>query len=77
LVEKDYRFSGPDGECTFLDLFGRKSQLVICYFMFGSGWKEGCKSCSFWADQNDTVATDIAARDVAFTVVSRAPWQEF
>lgn len=29
LVEKDYRFSGQDGECTFLDLFGRKSQLVI------------------------------------------------
>jgi len=77
LVEKDYSFSGPDGECTLLDLFGSKSQLVIYHFMYGPGWEEGCKSFSFWADQYDTVANHIAARDVALAVVSRASWQEF
>jgi predicted dithiol-disulfide oxidoreductase (DUF899 family) len=76
LVEKDYSFSGPDGEHTLLDFFDRNSQLEIDHFMCSPGWEEGCKSCSFWADQYDTVANHIAARDVALAVVSRASWQE-
>ena len=76
-VETTYQFSGPDGDVTLAELFGDKSQLVIYHFMYGPGWQEGCKSCSFWADQYDTISTHIAARDVALAVVSRAPWQEF
>jgi len=76
-VEADYQFGGPDGDVTLAELFGDKSQLVIYHFMYGPGWEEGCKSCSFWADQYDSISTHIAARDLALAVVSRAPWQEF
>ena len=28
-VEKDYRFEGPDGQASLLDLFERRRQLVV------------------------------------------------
>ena len=30
--------------------FDGRSQLMVHHFMFGPDWEEGCKSCSFWAD---------------------------
>ena len=41
--------------------------------MFGPEWEQGCKSCAFWADSFDHMAPHLAARDVAFAAVSRAP----
>src|SRR5579859_537859 len=73
LVEKPYLFSGPDGPLTLGDLFGRRSQLVIYHFMFGSDWEEGCPHCSFWADQFDGIDVHLSQRDVTLTAVSRAP----
>jgi predicted dithiol-disulfide oxidoreductase (DUF899 family) len=75
-VEKDYVFEGPNGKVPFADLFGDKSQLLIYHFMFGPGWKDGCPHCSFWADHYDSVNLHIGQRDIAFVVVSRAPWKE-
>ena len=75
-VDKNYVFSGPSGEQTLADLFGDKSQLVVYHFMFGPGWKEGCPSCSLLSDQFDGVLVHLAARDVAFAAVSRAPYAE-
>lgn len=75
-VEKNYVFDAPDGKKTLAGLFERHSQLIIYHFMFGPGWKEGCPSCSFLADHIDGALAHLAARDVTFAVVSRAPLGE-
>jgi predicted dithiol-disulfide oxidoreductase (DUF899 family) len=72
-VEKRYVFDGPDGQETLADLFDGRSQLIVVHFMFGPGWEEGCKSCSFRADHLDGALVHLAHRDVTLVVVSRAP----
>jgi predicted dithiol-disulfide oxidoreductase (DUF899 family) len=72
-VEKRYVFEGPDGKETLADLFDGRSQLIVVHFMFGPGWEEGCKSCSFRADHLDGALVHLAHRDVTLVVVSRAP----
>jgi predicted dithiol-disulfide oxidoreductase (DUF899 family) len=72
-VEKRYVFDGPDGKETLADLFDGRSQLIVVHFMFGPGWEEGCKSCSFRADHLDGALVHLAHRDVTLVVVSRAP----
>lgn len=75
-VEKDYVFDGPDGKETLADLFDGRGQLIVYHFMLGPGWDEGCKSCSFWADNYQGAVAHLAARDVALVAVSRAPLAE-
>ncbi len=72
-VDKDYMFDTVAGERTLAELFDRRHQLVVYHFMFDPSWTEGCKSCSFWADQFDGVTAHLHARDVTLVVVSRAP----
>jgi predicted dithiol-disulfide oxidoreductase (DUF899 family) len=72
-VDKEYVFEGPRGKESLTELFAGKSQLVIQHFMFGPDWQEGCKSCSFWADNYNGFVVHLAERDVAFVVVSQAP----
>lgn len=71
-VKADYTFESDSGPRSLRDLFGASSQLIIYHFMFHPDWDEGCKSCSFWADSFDGMMPHLAARDVAFAVVSRA-----
>ena len=75
-LETDYQFAGTDGTCSLTDLFGEHSQLLVYHFMYHPDWDEGCKSCSFWADSFDAAIVHLAARDVAFAVVSRGPLQQ-
>jgi predicted dithiol-disulfide oxidoreductase (DUF899 family) len=75
-IEKRYEFEGPDGKQSLGDLFAGRSQLLVYHFMLGPGWKEGCPSCSFWADGYDGIVVHLAHRDVTFVVVSRAPLAE-
>ncbi|MGA2792325.1 MAG: thioredoxin family protein [Roseiarcus sp.] len=72
-VQKDYVFDGPDGKRTLAELFDGRSQLIVYHFMLGPDWAEGCKSCSFWADQFDGADVHLANRDVTLLAVSRAP----
>ena len=72
-VETDYVFDGGDGPVSLAELFGAHSQLMIYHFMFGPDWDAGCPSCSFWADNFDSIIQHLAHRDVAFAAVSRAP----
>jgi predicted dithiol-disulfide oxidoreductase (DUF899 family) len=72
-VEKRYVFDGPNGQETLSDLFDGRSQLIVVHFMFGPGWEEGCRSCSFRADHLDGALVHLAHRDVTLVVVSRAP----
>ena len=73
-VDQDYRFDGPDGPVTLVDLFDGHSQLLVYHFMFGPDWDEGCPSCSFWADSFEGVQVHLAHRDVSLACVSRAPY---
>ena len=72
-VEKDYRFVGPEGSLSLGQLFSGCSQLIVYHFMFGPDWEQGCKSCSFWADNFDGVMSHLNARDTHLVAVSRAP----
>jgi predicted dithiol-disulfide oxidoreductase (DUF899 family) len=72
-VEKPYRFEGPTGALSLADLFDGRSQLIVYHFMLGPDWEEGCKSCSFWADNFNGIPVHLNHRDVTFTAVSRAP----
>ena len=72
-VEKSYQFEGPDGACSLADLFDGRTQLIVYHFMLGPDWEEGCKSCSFWADNFNGIPIHLNHRDVTFTAVSRAP----
>jgi predicted dithiol-disulfide oxidoreductase (DUF899 family) len=72
-VEKNYVFDGPDGKQPLAELFAGKSQLIVYHFMFHPDWEEGCKSCSFWADNFNGVDIHLAHRDIAFAAISRAP----
>src|ERR1019366_1569531 len=72
-VDKNYVFDGQGGKKMLADLFGGRSQLVVQHFMFAPDWNEGCKSCSFWADQFDHMTPHLAARDTTLVAISRAP----
>ena len=76
-VDKEYLFDGPGGNETLADLFDGRSQLIVYHFMFGPGWEEGCKSCSYLADHFDGANWHLPHRDVTFVVISRAPLSEF
>jgi predicted dithiol-disulfide oxidoreductase (DUF899 family) len=75
-VEKPYAFDTRDGKKTLAELFDGKSQLIVYHFMLGPGWEEGCPSCSYLADHFDGMLPHLAARDVTFTAISRAPLAE-
>jgi predicted dithiol-disulfide oxidoreductase (DUF899 family) len=74
-VEKDYRFDGPDGAVSLLDLFEGRRQLIVYRYFFEPGvhgWPDsGCRGCSFVADQVAHLA-HLNARDTTLAFVSRA-----
>lgn len=75
-VDTPYVFDTPDGPRALGDLFDGRSQLIVQHFMLGPGWAEGCSSCSYMADHVDGMTVHLAARDIAFVAVSRAPLAE-
>jgi predicted dithiol-disulfide oxidoreductase (DUF899 family) len=74
-VEKEYFFAGPNGQESLADLFAGKSQLIVYHFMFGPDWTEGCKGCSFWADNfnGPGIGLHLKNRDTTILAISRAP----
>jgi predicted dithiol-disulfide oxidoreductase (DUF899 family) len=44
--------------------------------MFAPDWSEGCKSCSFWADNLERNVLHLGHRDVSVAVISRAPFEK-
>ncbi|HEY5929149.1 MAG TPA: DUF899 family protein, partial [Burkholderiales bacterium] len=75
-IDKPYAFEGPDAKETLAELFGRHSQLLVYHFMFDPKWVEGCPSCSYVMDHVDGALVHLAARDVTFVAVSRAPLEK-
>jgi predicted dithiol-disulfide oxidoreductase (DUF899 family) len=74
-ITKDYRFAGPDGEVSLVDLFEGRRQLALYHFMFGPTQDEGCDGCSMVVDQLTHLA-HLHARDTTFVLVSRAPLEK-
>lgn len=71
-------FDGPNGKVSLLDLFDGRPQLITYYFMFApgvNGWPAaGCPGCSMFTDNiGQFTLSHLAARDVSFTLISRAP----
>jgi predicted dithiol-disulfide oxidoreductase (DUF899 family) len=75
-VEQDYRFEGPGGPASLLDLFEGRRQLIVYRFFFEpgvAGWPEsGWRGCSMVADQVGHLS-HLNARDTTLAFVSRAP----
>jgi predicted dithiol-disulfide oxidoreductase (DUF899 family) len=83
-VEKEYRFEGPQGSASLLDLFEGRRQLIVYRFFYGpdvTTTRDGtyperaCVGCSFGADQVAHLA-HLNARDTTLAYVSRAPQDE-
>jgi predicted dithiol-disulfide oxidoreductase (DUF899 family) len=76
-VEKDYVFTGPEGEARLLDLFEGRRQLIVGHFMFDPRWEDGCSSCSAGADEVSAgLLAHLHARDTTLAYVSRAPLEK-
>ena len=71
-VNKDYVFDSIEGQHSLADLFNGHSQLIVYHFMLGPDWDEGCKSCSFWADNFEGIDIHLRHRDISFVAISRA-----
>jgi predicted dithiol-disulfide oxidoreductase (DUF899 family) len=75
-VEKEYRFEGPNGPASLLDLFEGRRQLIVYRFFFEpgvEGWPDsGCVGCSMMADQ-DVHPAHLNARSATLAYASRAP----
>ncbi len=81
-VEKDYRFEGPDGPVSLLDLFEGRRQLILYRAFYapdvttgGTYPERACTGCSFGADQVAHPA-HLNARDVTLVFASRAPQED-
>jgi predicted dithiol-disulfide oxidoreductase (DUF899 family) len=78
-IEKKYKFEGPTGTMTLLDLFEGRRQLIVYRAFFEPGvygWPEhACRGCSFVADQVAHLA-HLNARDTTLAFASRAPQAE-
>jgi len=75
-VDKPYIFDGPNGKESLAEVFAGRSQLLVYHFMFGPEWSEGCKSCSFWADNFNSIIVHLNQRDATMVAISRAPLEK-
>ncbi len=71
-IEKDYTFTGPDGEVGLPDLFEGRRQLIVYHFMFDPRWEAGCMGCTGYVDALGDLSM-LRERDTTFALVSRAP----
>jgi predicted dithiol-disulfide oxidoreductase (DUF899 family) len=76
-VEKDYRFQGPDGPASLLDLFMGRRQLIVYRFFYEPGvadWPDGaCRGCSVVTGDQISHLAHLNARDTTLVFASRAP----
>jgi predicted dithiol-disulfide oxidoreductase (DUF899 family) len=70
---REYVFERPNGKETLAELFDGRRQLIVYHFMFHPDWAEGCKHCSFWADNFNAIDIHLTHRNIGFLSVSRAP----
>jgi predicted dithiol-disulfide oxidoreductase (DUF899 family) len=74
-VDKPYRFEGPDGPASLLDLFAGRRQLLVYHAMWLYDERRMCPSCAAFLDQIGHLA-HLHSRDTSFVTVTRAPLAE-
>jgi predicted dithiol-disulfide oxidoreductase (DUF899 family) len=74
-LEKDYTFTGPEGEKSLLELFDGRRQLIVYHFMLTPGDSHRCKGCCLAADNFGSLE-HLHARDTSLVAISRAPIEE-
>ena len=80
-IGKEYVFETDDGRKTLAELFDGRSQLLVCHFMFGFGFRvdeqnPGCTGCSLIADHFDGAIPHLNGHDVTLVAESIAPLEE-
>ena len=71
-LTKTYRFDGPQGPASLLDLFAGQTQLIIYHFMFDPAWEKGCSGCTGYVDSLGDLSL-LGERNTSFALISRAP----
>ena len=74
-IDREYRFTGPEGEVTLLDLFEGRGQLLVYHAMWLYDKGRMCPSCAAFLDQIGHLS-HLHARGTSFAVVTRAPLAE-
>ena len=78
-VEEEFKFEGPNGTVTLLDLFEGRRQLIVYRAFFEPGvfgWPDhACRGCSLGADQVAHLA-HLNARNSTLAYASRAPQKD-
>src|SRR5262249_62035676 len=78
-VEKEYKFEGPKGKASLLDLFDGRRQLIVYRAFFEpdvvGGPGHACVGCSMGADKVAHPA-HLNARDTTLAFASRAPQKD-
>jgi predicted dithiol-disulfide oxidoreductase (DUF899 family) len=75
-VEKEYRFEGPAGEISLLDLFDGRRQLIVYRFYLDPDMQiadypeNGCPGCTMFADNLPNQLIHLNARDTTMVFVS-------
>lgn len=79
-VQKKYRFDGPQGKVSLLDLFEGRRQLIIYRAFFEPGvfgWPDhACPGCSIVANNVAAHVAHLNARGTTLAFVSRASQQD-
>ena len=76
-IEKDYKFEGPEGTVSLLDIFEGRRQLIIYHFMFDPDWDAGCPSCTAGTNEmSPGLIEHLHTRDTSYAMVSRAPLEK-
>jgi predicted dithiol-disulfide oxidoreductase (DUF899 family) len=74
-ITKDYRFTGPDGSRSLLELFDGRRQLIVYHHMLFAGDPHRCQGCALLTDNMAHLA-HLHARDTTLVMTSPAPLSE-
>ena len=75
-IDKNYRFTGPDGPTDILGLFADRPQLYVHHFMWFESRQAFCQGCTVAANtgfNNPHFRQGLDDKGVRFVAVSRAP----
>lgn len=75
-IEESYKFTSPQGDLTFGDLFRGHSQLFLKHFMMEPHQEWQCPGCSLESDHVDGLLPHFEHHDMSYVAVSRAPIEE-